>query len=139
MTTLRNCGDCGAKPGERHQHGCDVERCALCGGQAISCTCVYEVNGMSGATLEEEHPEIYEQGATEAMWAKFDEEVARYGGPLLWTGIWPGVEECREFELWCHGPPWIPCSKEHPNATENLNRLAFVAHWNKEQRRWVKR
>ena len=55
-----------------------------------------------------------------------------------WTGEWPGVAECREFGLWCYGPPWIPCSKEHPRATEDMNRLVQSCVWSKEQRRWVK-
>ena len=96
---LRNCGDCGAKPGELHDRGCDVERCLLCGGQAIGCNCVYEVNGMTG-DLEEEHPDIYENGATDAMYAVYDKAVDALGGRLPWTGEWPGNAECREFGLW---------------------------------------
>jgi hypothetical protein len=34
---LTNCHDCGAKPGEVHQSGCDVEHCSVCGGQWIQC------------------------------------------------------------------------------------------------------
>lgn len=35
------CHDCGIvnKPGHFHHPGCDVERCALCGGQVIGCDC----------------------------------------------------------------------------------------------------
>jgi hypothetical protein len=35
----RNCPDCGAKVGERHQVNCDVERCTACKGQRLGCSC----------------------------------------------------------------------------------------------------
>jgi hypothetical protein len=33
------CHDCGAKPGQFHVDGCDVERCPKCGAQFLGCDC----------------------------------------------------------------------------------------------------
>jgi len=33
------CHDCGAKEGELHMDGCDMEKCPNCKGQLISCGC----------------------------------------------------------------------------------------------------
>jgi hypothetical protein len=59
---------------------------------------------------------------------------------LPWDGEWPGKKECREFDLWCRwGPPWIPCDRKHPDATEDLNRLDEVAKWDAAARRYVRK
>jgi hypothetical protein len=38
----KRCHDCNCKEGEIHQLGCDMERCPWCGGQLITCHCVYK-------------------------------------------------------------------------------------------------
>lgn len=59
---------------------------------------------------------------------------------IPWDGEWPGVKECRELDLWCRwGPPWIPCDRNHPDATEDLNRLHEVAVWSADERRWIRK
>lgn len=129
----KKCPDCGAKVGEKHQGGCDVQRCPLCKGQLLTCNCVYEVNGYDMDTLEEKHPDIYGGGPTEEMWAKFDAEVEKRGGYTTWTGEWPGVAECRERGWYAqdgHGPDprwgsFCPCSADTPGAIPDLNRLAW--------------
>lgn len=35
------CHDCGAKEGQLHHLGCDMERCPKCGHQLISCGCFF--------------------------------------------------------------------------------------------------
>ena len=141
---LCDCGGCGAKPGELHQPGCDVERCVLCGGQANSCSCVYEVNGLEEGDLEEEHPTVYKYGPTEAMLAVLEEEEEKHGGRLPWTGEYPGRTECREFgwySKWVEGEGWVRCEKDDPGAGPDLNRLnaGDRAEWSRDKRRWVLR
>jgi len=38
----KRCHDCGCREGELHQFGCDMERCPFCGGQLITCNCMYK-------------------------------------------------------------------------------------------------
>ena len=43
----------------------------------------------------------------------------------VWTGLWPGVEACREFGWYSKRAEigWVSCDKDDKDATEDLNRL----------------
>jgi hypothetical protein len=59
--------------------------------------------------------------------------------PLPWSGEWPGVMECREFGWYSFlypGRGWIRCAKDHPGATEDLNRLYVDARWDAQRGRF---
>ncbi len=66
MGELRDCPDCGVKPGEVHDDGCDVERCSGCGGQRLSC-------GIYAGDRCDNHDPLFAR----------------------WTGIWPGELEAK--------------------------------------------
>ena len=135
----RDCGDCGAEPGEHHVPGCDVERCPRCGGQSISCDCIYVVNGIDPDTMETGHPAIFSAGPTPEMEARWE---AEWGARRLpWTGVWPGQAECIEFGWFSKMTPsgWRPCSKDDPEAVPDLNRLHVEAAWDADAGRFVRR
>ena len=42
------CGDCGVALGGFHHLGCDIQQCALCGGQMITCGCRFDEDASDG-------------------------------------------------------------------------------------------
>ncbi len=139
MTETKNCHDCGVEPGQVHVHGCDVERCPVCGYQLIGCACIYQICGMDYESLEQDHPDIYNNGATEEMEAKFDAHVAELGGYLPWTGTWPGSEEAAAlgwFSKWVEGAGWVRCRADDPGAGPDLNRFYSSTTWDPKERRY---
>ena|SRR5947209_8665849 len=61
---------------------------------------------------------------------------------LAWTGVWPGVAECREFGWYARRMPgqgWLSCEADGPGATEDLNRLHMEAVWDRSAKRFVRR
>jgi hypothetical protein len=82
---------------------------------------------------------------------------ADVGWGAVWTGEWPGDEECRElgwYSRWTivteysrdgrpDSGPTVPCDPDHPDAHYALNRLAAAAAqgvltWDRERQRWVR-
>jgi len=133
---LKNCGDCNVAPGEMHQPGCDVETCARCGGQTISCGCIYEVCGIDRETMQGQFPDIYESGPSAKMWAEWD---AKWDARRIpWAGEIHGLAECREYGFWVvWGPPWISVPAGTPDAMEDRNTLFRRCTWDVEKQRWV--
>lgn len=134
---LKSCHDCAAKPGELHEYGCDTERCPFCGGQLITCGCLYKKLGMDRDNLPED---IYNDGPTDEMEEKFL-AMLNEAKRLPWTGMWPGEAECREYGFWSKftANGWEQCDKSDPDASPDLNRLAVECRWDPEKRRYVKR
>lgn len=149
---LLTCPDCGVEPGKLHGGSCDTESCVLCGGQLISCNCVYELSGIDVERLEEEHPDIFEDGPTMEMDARYMEEVAKYGGRLPWTGRPDGEEDGKRLGIYYRwedkkGRPrdfdhgacrWASCKKDDEGATPGGGDLHKFARWGRRRRtrRW---
>lgn len=115
----RDCSDCHVKPGSLHVEGCDMERCAHCGGQRISCGC---------GELDDE------EGSPDPA---FDED--KYPR-LPWTGLYPGTDACVELGWYCkwvEGHGWRKCDKDDPEAGPDLNRLQVSANWDPAKAKWV--
>lgn len=65
---------------------------------------------------------------------------AKESDRIPWRGIYPGVLECREFGWYARltNNGWVKCSKDHPGATEDLNRLYDDCKWDKTKQRFVR-
>ncbi|SRR5260221_226410 len=133
------CPDCGVKIGQPHEPGCDLEVCPFCGQQMLSDDCCYTYFGIDIETMEEKHPNIYQNGLPGEMDEKYEEYLQPH--LLPWDGVWPGVRECREYNLWCKmtADGWQKCSTDDPEAREDLNELSARSTWDKEKKRYVLR
>ena len=59
---------------------------------------------------------------------------------IPWSGLWPGVAECRAYGLWSYftqADGWVTCDKDHPKASEDLNSIYDKCVWSPERQHWV--
>lgn len=99
---IQKCHDCGITEGQYHLPGCDMERCPFCGGQLISCDCVYEILKLKDLSKYGEEtsnlpPKIYSEGLTPELEEKWDKILKEKG--LIPYFLYPWVC-CRCGELW---------------------------------------
>jgi hypothetical protein len=107
----RRCHDCGARPGQEHAAGCDVERCAYCGMQALSCDCsAAQVKSLPRQKWTGEWPG--------------EADCRDFGWFSKWDPTRPG---------------WVTCEATDPDASPDLNRLVTEATWNRTLGRFVKK
>ena len=115
MTTeLHNCPDCDVKPGEKHDFGCDVERCPVCGGQLTTCKCV-GLDCAERMAWTGEWPGVADCQRL-GFWCY--EDPSGYGNPAMHYGH-------------------IPCDKDHPDAREDLNRLYDDCRWDRATKQFI--
>jgi len=75
MTNEIKCHDCGAKEGEIHSPGCDMQTCPFCRTQLITCGCCYKLLNIdvSKGTW------AYSHGLTDEQSKKFEELLEEKG------------------------------------------------------------
>lgn len=84
MVKIQICHDCGAKEGQIHEYGCDMERCPFCGGQLISCDCCYEKLGIKNKLKYTEETcflpeEVYNNGLSDSQWDEWTKILEKKG------------------------------------------------------------
>ncbi len=82
---------------------------------------------------------MYWYGPTRNMRARYQREVKRCGGRLVWTGDWLGAEQCAALGWFVRpqGSGFVPCSASAPDAIPDIEKLLHHAHWDRTLRRYV--
>ena len=122
---LKECPDCSVSPGTRHLFGCDVERCSVCGMQALMCEEHIDVRDPVASAWTGEWPGLKECREL-GFWCR-----------TLWPDGEPVTPDRPEIGLMPKGTRFhVPCEPGDPGAYENLNRLAA---YQQDPVGWVKR
>lgn len=132
----RPCRDCAAPIGQSHEHGCDVERCMYTGTQWIGCGGWTDAHGSPLCDCDD--AENYDaDGYTIHVCGLSPHDC----GSQVWDGVWPGVEECVEYGLYCWFEPGVGfhgCGPEHPQASPDLNTInGGLSRWDRGRGRFV--
>lgn len=89
-----DCHDCGAKSGEEHMPGCDMEHCTECGGQTLCC------GGCDG-----------KHDPTKAKWIGYSDGTLKAVEKGWFARMLPGMRG------------WQPCAHDDEGAQPDLNRM----------------
>lgn len=92
LSERATCGDCGVKEGQIHADGCDMERCAFCGHQRITCGC--ELQQFYPGYRRDHFPENFAAMTKEerAASAGLPLRVYEYGLPAHQLAEWRRIE-----------------------------------------------
>jgi hypothetical protein len=98
-----------------------------------------------GATVGEQHDRICDVArcrATGLQWMACDHTRATAVAHDLdlWTGRWPGEEDCERLGFLARfvpGQGWVPCAADDPDAQPDFGRLHAEASWDADQGRWI--
>jgi len=60
--------------------------------------------------------------------------------PDVWTGRWPGEEDCERLGFLARFEPgsgWVPCAADDPDAVPHFDRLRAEATWDPHRGHWI--
>ena len=96
------CGDCGAKEGQLHKDFCDMERCPICGGQFLYCSCVVKkkfsdrVPFISFPNICERCGEVDPEFFMDKLWKEVLPRI--YWGKILCLDCWRYIKRLLGYD-----------------------------------------
>lgn len=98
-----------------------------------------------GAAIGEQHDRVCDVArcrATGLQWMACEVGIgaAVAHEPDVWTGRWPGEEDCERLGLLARferGRGWVPCAADDPDAEPDFDRLRAEATWDPGRGHWI--